>query len=470
MPIRQYPDVRSRWLRRLAESGRSFTVIDRNRTLRRAELSFGGAWTAEWAFTVALGVVAFRHGGATAVGVVTFLRAAPAALFAPLGAAFGDRFPRHRVLVWCCTPRGLAIGAAAALLAADAPIASVYALAVVATAAFVVIRPVHSALLPMLCSSPLELTSANVVRGLIDSLSTLLGPLVAALLLEIAGAEAVFGFAAALCVWSGLLVVGLSYERPARRSSPLRLIGLVNETADGFLALRRHRQAGTVTSIAVAQVFTRGCLNVFLVVIAFDLLDTGDAGVGVLTAAIGAGAVIGSLAVAAMVTGRHLAALEGIGVTLWGLPLVFCAVLPNEPAVLVSMGVVGVGNSLVDVGAVLVAAAVRPGGVAHPGLWCVREPRCARGGGRITDHARRHLLARHPRRAGGARPGRADLRGRVVATSPRHRRLDRPTRRGDRRASPSPDAPPFADAGDREPRLVRRPCRVPGRQTRRPAG
>ena len=79
MPVRQYPDVRSRWLRRLAESGRSFTVIARNRALRRAELSFGGVWTAEWAFTVALGVVAFRYGGATAVGVVTFLRAAPAA-------------------------------------------------------------------------------------------------------------------------------------------------------------------------------------------------------------------------------------------------------------------------------------------------------------------------------------------------------------------------------------------------------
>ncbi|MET0911369.1 MAG: MFS transporter [Ilumatobacteraceae bacterium] len=325
-------------------------MIARNRALRRAELSFGGAWTAEWAFTVALGVVAFRHGGATAVGVVTFLRAAPAALFAPLGAALGDRFPRHRVLVWCCTARGLAKGAPAAFLAAHAPKATVYSFGVVATAAFVVIRPVHSALLPMLCSSPLELTSANVVRGLIDSLSTLLGPLVAALLLEVAGAEAVFAFAAALCVWSGVLVVGLSYERPARHPSPLRLIGLVNETADGFRALRRHRQAATVTSIAVAQVFTRGCLNVFLVVIAFGLLDTGDAGVGVLTAAIGAGAVIGSLAVAAMVTGRHLAALEGIGVTLWGLPLVFCAVLPTEPAVLVSMGIVGVGNSLVDVG------------------------------------------------------------------------------------------------------------------------
>jgi hypothetical protein len=39
-----------------------------NGNLRRAQLSFLGAWTAEWAFTVGLGIVAYREGGATAVG------------------------------------------------------------------------------------------------------------------------------------------------------------------------------------------------------------------------------------------------------------------------------------------------------------------------------------------------------------------------------------------------------------------
>ncbi|MGK2875765.1 MAG: cyclic nucleotide-binding domain-containing protein [Nocardioides sp.] len=34
----------------------------RNPDLRRAQLSFLGAWTAEWAFTVALGIVAYREG------------------------------------------------------------------------------------------------------------------------------------------------------------------------------------------------------------------------------------------------------------------------------------------------------------------------------------------------------------------------------------------------------------------------
>lgn len=37
-------------------AGRAFAATARNRDLRRAQLSFGATWTAEWAFTVALGV------------------------------------------------------------------------------------------------------------------------------------------------------------------------------------------------------------------------------------------------------------------------------------------------------------------------------------------------------------------------------------------------------------------------------
>jgi hypothetical protein len=80
----------------------------------------------------------------------------------------------------------------------------------IATAAFTVFRPAHSALLPALCTTPLELTSANLVRGLLDSVSTLVGPLVAALLLSFGSAAAVFWTTAALSLLSGGLLLRLS--------------------------------------------------------------------------------------------------------------------------------------------------------------------------------------------------------------------------------------------------------------------
>ena len=69
----------------------AFSVTVRSPNLRRAQLSFGATFTGEWGFTVALGVVAFDHGGAAAVGLVAFVRTAPAALVAPLGTALADR-------------------------------------------------------------------------------------------------------------------------------------------------------------------------------------------------------------------------------------------------------------------------------------------------------------------------------------------------------------------------------------------
>jgi MFS family permease len=345
--------------RRLAHSAQAFSATAHNPSLLRAQLAFGASWTAEWAFMVALGVVAFRDGGATAVGVVAFVRMAPSFLLAPVGTALADRLRRDRVLVWSCLLRAAATGAAALLLAADGSKVGVYALATVATAAFTVFRPAHTALLPALCVTPLELTSANVVRGLVDSASTLLGPLLAAVLLDLRSPAAVFVATAVLSLGSSALLVGLSYEAPPRGArQPLRRI--LRETGEGFRALVRYRDAGLLFGIAFGQTLTRGFLNVFLVVIALDLLDTGDSGVGVLTAAVGAGAVAGSLGASMLVRGRRLAALAGIGVALWGLPLTLCGLLPYEPTVLALMCVIGVGNALVDIGVFTLPARLVP--------------------------------------------------------------------------------------------------------------
>jgi len=68
---------------RLGNAAGAFTSNARNPNLRRAQLSFLAAWTAEWTFTVGLGIVAYRDGGATAVGLVGLLRMAPSAILAP---------------------------------------------------------------------------------------------------------------------------------------------------------------------------------------------------------------------------------------------------------------------------------------------------------------------------------------------------------------------------------------------------
>jgi MFS family permease len=91
-------------------------------------------------------------------------------------------------------------------------------------------------------------------------------------------------------------------------------------------------------------------LTVFVVVLSINALGGGQAGVGLLTAAIGAGAVIGSLSSTLLVGRGGLARWFGIGVAIWGAPLVVIGIASNVPVAIAMLALVGIGNALVDVG------------------------------------------------------------------------------------------------------------------------
>jgi MFS family permease len=332
---------------RLAGAVGAFRTTFRSPDLRRAQLAFLGAWTAEWAFTVALGVYAFRVGGAAAVGLVSLLRMLPSALVTPVLAPYADRWRRERVLVLVSAVRAAATAGTALLVAADGPPATVYLLAAASTLAGTLYRPTHSALLPSLCRTPLELAGANVVRGMVDSLATLAGPLVAALLLATSGVTAVLVFAAVASAWSGALMLAVHADTVARTPRRVRPIA---DLMDGLRAIRTNRDLLLLLGLAAAQAFTRGTLSVFSVVVALELVGTGESGVGTLNAAVGVGAVVGSVAASLLVGTRRLALWFGLGIALWGLPLSLVGVIATEPATLVLLAVVGLGNALVDVG------------------------------------------------------------------------------------------------------------------------
>jgi MFS family permease len=347
---------------RLRAAAAAFASNAANSNLRRAQLSFLGAWTAEWAFTVALGIVAYRDGGATAVGLVGLLRMVPSAVIAPFAATLADRGRRERVLVLVSTIRGVATGVAGIVVALNGPVMIVYLLAVFSTIAATLYRPAHSALLPSLCRTGHELASANVVRGMLDSIATLVGPLLAAVLLKYTDVAVVFAVAAAASLAAAALLLRLRYDAPPRPAAP-RGVHLVADAAEGIRAIVRNSDLALFIGLGIAQTFTRGALTVFTVVVALDLLRTGEPGVGTLTAAIGAGAVIGSVAASLLVGSRWLAQWFGIGVALWGLPIALIPLFPSQATALILLACVGIGNALVDVGLFTLMARLAPDAV-----------------------------------------------------------------------------------------------------------
>ena len=243
---------------------------------------------------------------------------------------------------------GWATSAMGLVLAVDGPMAIFYGLAAASSIALTPYRAAHSALLPSLCRTSDELAASNIGRGIVESLSVIVGPLLAAALVEVAAVWTVFVAASVAAGLAALAVVRLPYERPPALAPTTRR-RLIGDVVDGLRATVASPDARLLLSITAAQTFTRGCLNVFTVVLAFDVLGSGDSGVGVLQAAMGGGAVVGAIGAAQLVGARHMAGWFGVGVALWGIPLCVIGALPSVPSSLAMVAVIGLGNALVDV-------------------------------------------------------------------------------------------------------------------------
>ena len=108
---RYAPRGRGRIGGRLAATAVALRDVGARPPLRRAEVAYGLACTSDAAFTVTLGVVAFREGGAAAVGLVALLRMLPSALGSTVLTAYADRLRRERVLVVASVVRAAALAA-----------------------------------------------------------------------------------------------------------------------------------------------------------------------------------------------------------------------------------------------------------------------------------------------------------------------------------------------------------------------
>ena len=126
----------------------------RDPALRRIAIAYVAFNGAEWATWIAMLVFAYDHGGVVASGAVAVIQLVPSAIFAPLGATFADRYPRHRVLAVAYAVQALAMGATAVALERDLPLVAVYALAAVAATSITLTRPAQSGLIPSLADTP----------------------------------------------------------------------------------------------------------------------------------------------------------------------------------------------------------------------------------------------------------------------------------------------------------------------------
>jgi len=364
------------------ESLAVFGTVVRSRPILRVELAFLLFNATEVAAWIAILVYAYDQGGTTAAGLVAFAQLAPAVVFAPLGSALGYGIPRVRMLALAYASFALLTLVAAALLATDAHPFVVYAAVILGGLALTLVRPAHAAVLPTIARTPSELTAANVASGTVESVGVLIGSVGGGLLLASTGPAGVFAVAGVGLLMGFAAVVGMRpaaavrrqpieltlavdppapavlmpgardaarAEEAARVVAPVAPPGVSAELLAGLRLIGRDPNTRVVVLVLGVAMMLVGTLDVLGVVLALEVLDAGESGVGLISGALGAGGLLGA-GVAISLVGRHrLLAPMLVAAAVVGLGLGFASLVPTLAVVLIGFLASGIGKSVFDV-------------------------------------------------------------------------------------------------------------------------
>jgi len=279
---------------------RTFSSIRRHRNYR---LFFYGqvvSVAGTWMQNVALAwlILALTH-SAVAVGVLAAARFGPYMLFGLFGGVLADRLDNRRAVMGTQAVQLVAAAVLAGLTLAGAITEwQVYALAVVAGFAQIVDTPSRQSLTYQLVGRD-ELANAVALNSTLFNIGRIAGPAIAGVVIATVGS----GWCFALNAVSFLAVLGaLAAMNPAelfsldRRERPRLVEGL---REGGRYVLQNPSVLAVVGMITVFSIFCFN-LNVLLPVLTKQTLDSGPQTFGIISAAFGAGALVGALVTAAV--------------------------------------------------------------------------------------------------------------------------------------------------------------------------
>lgn len=320
------------------------------RVLRRSLLAFLVFNTAEAAVWVATLVFAYDYGGTTAAAFACLAQLLPAAAVAPVAASMGDRAPRERMLAWIYYAQSAMMALTVALFMVGAAPPLILVGVVLVSMTFSFTRPVYLASLPAFAATPAQLTAANSVSAMVESLAALLGPAVAAGIVALEGPSEVFEVFAVGLLLAALLVYQATRADVGVATAERRKISLTDWSES--LEEVRARPAGRLllSYFGVAYMLV-GMADVLAVVLAFEILTLGPSGPGILISAIGFGGLAGA-AVSILLAGqRRLGPVMAGALLVFGVAFALAGLTSHLLWAILLLAAAGAGQSVLDVAA-----------------------------------------------------------------------------------------------------------------------
>ncbi len=270
------------------------TLIRSNRNFRLLWFGQIVSQLGDWFNVVALFALLFElTGSATAVAALMVMQMLPVALVGPMAGVVVDRFDRRRIMIAADVIRGLAV---LGLLLVRTPetvwIAYVVTAVMVTCSGF--FEPARSATVPSIVPHE-QLVAANAIStgtwSAMLAIGAALGGGVAAWL----GRDAAFLINAASFFTSALFLQRMRVPISTEARAALGLRGVL----DGLAYMRSHSAVARIALVKGGWAIVGGALLLLTVFgdRIFRIGDSSDAGIGILFAARGVGALAGSLIV-----------------------------------------------------------------------------------------------------------------------------------------------------------------------------
>ena len=296
-------------------SRRTFASLRHHRNYR---LFFFGQLTSvagTWMQNIGLAWVVVElapHSRGLAVGLLSVCRFGPFTLFGLFAGVVTDRLDNRRtVIVTQSIQMVLSAVLAVLTLVGHIQLWEVYAIAALTGTAIVFDAPSRQNLTFQMVGKE-ALPNAVALNSSLFNLARIFGPAVAGVVIAAVGTGWCFAVntVSFLAVLTALLAMRVSELYPlAGRRRPTMFRG----TREG-LAFARHNLTVQVT-LAMMAVFASFCFNfnILLPLLAKNTLDAGPRTFGIISAAFGAGALVGALSAAAVANARWRTMLAGAG-------------------------------------------------------------------------------------------------------------------------------------------------------------
>jgi MFS family permease len=298
----------------LALRARTFASVRKHRNYR---LFFTGqviSLVGTWMQNIALAwyVIELTH-SAVAVGFLAFCRFAPFTIFGLVSGVVADRLDNRRLVMGTQTASMIVAGALTVLALSGAEIVWLaYLLAFAAGTALVFDAPGRHALTFQMVGRE-ELPNAVALNASLFNASRVVGPAAAGVIIAAFGVTVCF----ALNTLSFLAVLtSLALMRPDELFAPdrpERHPSVLSSIREGLGYARRSPRVRLVLAMTMVVSTVGFNFHVLVPVLASETLDAGPRTFGILSAAFGAGALVGALLSATLARASWPALLTGVG-------------------------------------------------------------------------------------------------------------------------------------------------------------